>query len=372
MPADIPFGVTRRRLLQNALALSVVAGLSSAARALSRADSPDLLLGGGRYQKRDGSTGFVISRVDPLRHLIERTEADFFPHGFAFAPGSSSRVYVFEKIGSGAGLFDLNEQRCLHAIAPVNGRRFYGHGACSSDNRYLFSTETSADGQGAIGVRDPQTLDYLGDFPSYGMNPHECRLLDNDRVLMVTNGGGNQASGEPGSVCLIDVHTQALLHKALMPDEHFNTGHFLPLTEDSAVVVSAPRLGLDKHQCGAVSQFQSGKLMPVSPQSVIAADIPGEALSIARVAAHNLIIVTHPTPGLLSFWSASDFAFRGQLSLHNARGVAVSADESRVWVSCGDRADIRALNPATLTLDETVHVPASYITGSHLLNLALI
>lgn len=373
LPALLSPSLNRRLFLKRAAMLSAA---SAVAPSLLQAETlaKDSLLGGGRYQSSEsGATEYVLSLVNPHSADIQRIPSTFFPHGFAFSPSRSSLVYAFEKIGPGAAVFDLDSRSMVQEIAPVKGRQFYGHGACTRDDRYLFSTETSADGKGAIGIRDPRSLDYLGDFPTYGDNPHECRLIEHDTVLMVTNGGGTRDSGRRGSLTYIDVRTQQLLERIDMPDERFNTGHLYPLPERKAVVVSAPRLGLDKRYPGAVSLNTGGDTLKVisQPASVVSM-MYGEALSVEVVEERDLFIVTHPTPGMLTFWSLSGMDYRGHLMVENARGVAISADRKCLWISCGRQANIRALNLETLKMEEAVDIAASYITGSHLTNLAML
>ena len=362
----------RRLFLQRSLMLPALSLLPVPfSRAATVPD--DMLLGGGRFMGSDGQVHFVLSVVKPHINQVSTITTDFFPHGFAFSPQRKTLVYAFEKIGNGAALLDLDAGVVVKTIAPVKQRQFYGHGACTADNRYLFSTETSPDGAGAIGVRDPVTLDYLGDFPTYGLNPHECRLVDNDRVLMVTNGGGSSDSGKAGALCYIDVATRKLLKRADMPDARFNTGHFYPLAERKAVVVSAPRLGLDKSHLGAVSVFTGGDdLLPMTEPASVTGMMYGEALSVEIIPERDLFVVTHPTPGMLTLWSISQLNYRGHLLVSNARGVALSADRQCVWVSCGDQANIQGLNLATLKMEEQVSVAASYITGSHIINMAMV
>ncbi|MCB1757684.1 MAG: DUF1513 domain-containing protein [Gammaproteobacteria bacterium] len=372
-PALSSSGLQRRLYLKRSLLLAAGAvwpGLAKSAASTQR----DLLLGGGRFRPAPNQPmHFVLALADPAQGQVQTIETDFFPHSVAFSPTRQSLLYSFEKIGKGAALIDLDAKAVVKNIPPVKQRLFYGHGACSGDNQYLFSTETSPDGQGAIGIRDPKTLEYLGDFPSYGMNPHECRLVENDKVLMVSNGGGTSDSSQPGALCYIDIATQKLLQRAEMPDPRFNTGHLYPLGQRQALVISAPRQGLDETHPGTVSAFTGqGSLQPARLPPELQQALSGEALSIAVIAERDLFIVTHPTPGLLSFWSISTLQYRGHMPLPYARGVALAADRQSVWISYGQHASIRRLDLDSLRLSEQIAVAESAITGSHLVNLALL
>lgn len=64
-----------------------------------------------------------------------------------------------------------------------------GHALLSANGRRLFTCETNPDtGEGWIGVRSPDTLRRLAEFPSQGLDPHQM-LLDGEGRLWVANGG---------------------------------------------------------------------------------------------------------------------------------------------------------------------------------------
>lgn len=76
-------------------------------------------------------------------------------------------------------------------ITPKPGRHFYGHGVFSEDGRLLYSTENDfATSTGIIGIRDVEDhYRLIGEFPSFGIGPHEICLLSDHRTLVVANGG---------------------------------------------------------------------------------------------------------------------------------------------------------------------------------------
>lgn len=154
----------------------------------------DRLFAGTRF--RDFATSperFGLVRVMPptanASSSVHMVESHFFPHGWALNPQHPERAYFFEKQGSGAGVFNLRTMELTHRIEPVKQRIFYGHGVLAKQGALLLTTESDAYGTGTIGIRDTQTLAYLGDFPSYGARPHDCHLIDDGQVLVVSNGG---------------------------------------------------------------------------------------------------------------------------------------------------------------------------------------
>jgi hypothetical protein len=326
----------------------------------------DVLLGGCRYKDMDKNiVKFSLARVVPAQSAAKQAAADFFPHGLAFTGGQKKLAFAFEKIGPGAGLFDVENMRFLATIPPVKGRLFYGHGACSADDKLLYSTETASTGEGAIGVRETGSMKYLGDFPTYGQHPHECHLIENGTVLAVTNGGGNQASGQLASICYIDVQSQKLLDRIEMTDQRFNAGHMFPLPGRQSILVSAQRRDLDDNHIGAVSvQRNKSSLEVLTQPADVVNNMLGESLSVLAIPVADMFIVTHPKPGMVTVWQLSSGKFLKRLDLPHARGLALTRDQRGVWISYDAEAKLVQMDLADFSLGSTM--PGTLITGSHL------
>lgn len=370
----MPHQLSRRNFLLQASAFLAASALQSNVSAgsilsgslFSGGTNDDVLLGGCRFKDLDKNTiKFSLARIVPAQSAAKQASADFFPHGLAFTGGQKKKAFAFEKIGKGAGLFDLEKMELLTSIPPVKGRLFYGHGACSADDQLIYSTETAETGDGAIGVRETGSLKYLGDFPTYGQNPHECHLIENGTVLAVTNGGGNQASGQLASICYIDVQSQKLLDRIEMTDQRFNAGHMFPLANRQSILVSAQRRDLDDNHIGAVSmQRDSKKLDVITQPADVVNNMLGESLSVLAIPAADLFIVTHPKPGMVTVWQLSTNKLLKRLDLPHARGLALTRDNSGVWISYDTQAKLvrMALNNFSLGTP----VSDTFITGSHL------
>lgn len=281
-----------------------------------------------------------------------------------------SAFFFFEKQGPGAGIFDLQRLQFVQPIEPVNQRHFYGHGVLADAGKLLLTTESDAQGQGYIGVRDAKTLRYLGDFPSYGARPHDCHLLDGGRVLAVTNGGAAAHDTPAPCVAYIDVATRRLLDRHEMPGQDFNTGHMAPISADSAIVVSAPRLGFGVDREGAVSwcNRKAPTLQVANAPANQSPKLLGEALSVWILKERGLAVVTHPTPGLLTFWRLDDHTFWRALRVDNVRGVAPASDGQTLWLSHGQEGSLSLLDPTADTPTLQPVLKHALLAGSHLLN----
>jgi hypothetical protein len=78
------------------------------------------------------------------------------------------------------------------AFATPQGRHFFGHGLFSADGALLYTTENDFENAaaGVIGVHDAANgYRRIGEFPSFGIDPHDMVLLADGHTLCIANGG---------------------------------------------------------------------------------------------------------------------------------------------------------------------------------------
>lgn len=363
--------INRRQFLSYSSLLLCSTAVPAYAKNLFATDE-EIILGGGQYLDLDTQKVrqflSIISLQSNQQNFID---TDFLPHGVHRNPQNISTMALFEKRGPGACEFDLQTQQVIRDIPCRKGHYFYGHGAYTIDGKLLLSTETKLDNlDGYIGIRDTKTLDYLGEFPSYGKEPHECKLIDNGKTLIVTNGGG-AFIGEPPSITYIDVASQKLLEKIELSNKSFNAGHLAVDQDGDLIVISAPRSGLAKDQLGGVSIRPRGKKQKLesifSPQA-ITSKMYGEALSVVIAEKQQMAAVTHPTANLVTFWSLRDRRLLKTLSLENPRGIELTQNERFFLISYGSTANLIKIDLATLSSTKSKIYNDTYFTGSHIYN----
>tara|TARA_R110001583_G_scaffold4696_13_gene26783 strand:- start:1328 stop:2437 length:1110 start_codon:yes stop_codon:yes gene_type:complete len=362
-----------RRTLLGWLATTVPATSLSMAALLTTGCSQrngTLLLGGGRFVQPDGSgQRHVVAVVDIQRQQTDLIDLDFYPHGIHWHPESPNRLAVFEKKGPHACELDLVSRQLTRVIESQPGRYFYGHGVYSADNQLLFSTETRLDGlDGVMAVRDANSLAYLGEFPSFGKEPHECKLIDSGKTLVITNAGGPLDGAAP-CVSFVDVASQQLLERVLLTREDINTGHVAIADDGSLVVVSAPRTGMSVKDNGGVSIRPQGlpMLSMTSPQAIVD-HMTGEALSVVIDNRSGVALVTHPDADMITFWSIAEQKMVHSLALARPRGTTLTTDGRYFLVSYDRVPKILRIATADVVATPEMVVDSAYISGSHLFN----
>jgi hypothetical protein len=313
-----------------------------------------------------------ILDLDAGETVPARIPLDFFGHGLAVHPKRPQEAALLEKRGRGGCALDLAARRVVRPIAPMEGHAFYGHAAYSHEGDVLFIVETQLESnQGAVSIRDSSTFAVLATFPTFGMAPHDCHLVEQGRTLVITNGGGPVDSPFLPSVTFVDVKTRALLEKHDVLDRNRNTGHVAVAENREFAAVSAPRDGLPaRTSLGGVSLRRRGQpWVHMAAPKAVTSRLVGESLSVAIHGPSRTVLATHPDGDLITFWSLDRGGLTGMLELSGPRGVTVTLDEQLYVVSYG--ADARLLliqaDPIRVRLD--YQLAPGMFGGAHLYTL---
>jgi hypothetical protein len=329
----------------------------------------DIIIGGGRYKEpaQSAAIQFVFSVLNLKTRQHHLIPLNFLPHGVSVNPNCLTQLVVCEKIGPGSAVIDLETMSLVETIETDPGRHYYGHCAYSKSGDVFYTTETYRDSfKGVIVIRDAQSKEVIGEFPSYGDSPHECYLIDDGSTMVVTNGGGDIGGDKP-NVSYIDISSQQLLRQEHLTNRHINAGHLMLAADGSLIVVSAPRSGLGPDKLGGVSIQPQGKLMrSVSSPKKVISKMKGEALSVAIH--QDIAMVTHPTGNMVTCWSMKDRRLLKRIDLPVPRGVTLTKDKRYFVVSYGPQASVVQIDTQNLELLEMTASHATYLTGSHLYN----
>ncbi len=140
-------------------------------------------------RRPDGTYSVVLLSLDGsvLRELPLAGRG----HDIALDRTSGQAVVFARRPGSFALAFDIHDRRQPVLFTTPANRHFYGHGVFARDGRLLYATEHDNDTRdGLIGVYDSSGgYGRVGEFPSYGIGPHEVILLADGKTLAIANGG---------------------------------------------------------------------------------------------------------------------------------------------------------------------------------------
>ena len=81
---------------------------------------------------------FLLGYVDLGSYTIKQISLNFLPHGIALDPNNYKRLFVFEKVGPGACVVNLEDFNLEQYIPPSKDCYFYGHGMPNKDGSLTF------------------------------------------------------------------------------------------------------------------------------------------------------------------------------------------------------------------------------------------
>lgn len=171
-------------------------------------------------------------------------------------------------------------------------RTLSGHSTSSADGQWLYTPETdSASGQGWVSVREHATLRKVAEWPSHGIDPHQC-LVDPQGALLLVNGGiPRDADGKKRnldqmapSLVRLDGTSGALLGRWRLKDPRLSLRH-MAWSLEPAPHTAQPVLGIGlqaehddpsaRHAAPALAVF-NGTTLHIPSASTLAGGYAGD------------------------------------------------------------------------------------------------
>ncbi|MFO0675038.1 MAG: DUF1513 domain-containing protein [Polyangiaceae bacterium] len=324
------------------------------------------LVGGTKQvHPKTGKPVFTVDVLDQDAGTTARIDVDFLAHGMTIHPAFPHVAAFFEKRGPDACLVDLARGSFLRPIPTAENRAFYGHGAFSRDGALLFAVEIDTSTHaGLVTIRETKNFDTIGEFPTYGDNPHDCLLVDDGKTLVITNGGGDLGSKSDPCVTYVDVTTRALLRKFTFSDPKINAGHVALTDGGDFVVVSAPRDGLPETTSlgGVTMRVGNGKPQRMKPPAQVGERMKGETLSVCIHGGRRIALATNPHGDIVTVWDLDKQRLLTSIDLDFPRGVTLTEDLSTFVVTHGLDGRIAEIDVTTLAVSSR---PAGLFSGSH-------
>lgn len=333
-----------RRAFMRAAGLGFVAALTP--QGFAAAAQADAVFATA-FQRRDGSYGAaILTEQGKLVHSVALPERG---HDIAFDPVTKRSVIFARQPGTFAMVFDPSGKNAPLTINSIEGRHFYGHGAFSTDGNLLYATENDFDNAaGMVGIYDAHdNFRRIGEFPTYGVGPHELILLGDGRTLAVANGGIethpdfgraklNLASMKP-SFAFIDRLTGDLLEKhELPPDLHQLSIRHMDIDQTGTVWFGCQHEGPAKETPLLVGRVERGKAFGLvdMPENILV----GFRNYIGSVAANRdagTVAVSSPQGNAYAVLDAATGKVLSATSLTEVCGLAPDRDGFLVSTGTG-------------------------------------
>ncbi|MFA5899051.1 MAG: DUF1513 domain-containing protein [Hyphomicrobium sp.] len=338
----------RNFLVGSALTLASLSTSSAFAGVVDETDALAIAAGDliAACRRPDGAYSVVILSLDGT--ILRELPLEGRGHDIALDRASGQAVVFARRPGSFALAFDVHGRRDpVLFTTPVN-RHFYGHGTYSHDGRLLYATEHDNETRnGLIGVYDA-TGGYrrIGEFPTYGIGPHEAILLADGRTLAVANGGIethtetgreklNLDSMEP-SLAFVDVATGRLMsqHKQSRDLHKLSIRHLVQDTQ-GAVWFGCQWEGADADAPELIGcAGLDAPLRIIEPSKPMGVTLAGYIGAMAVSGDGRLVAASAPRAGRIVYVDTERFAIVGETMLIDSCGVT-GADASTFAMSSG-------------------------------------
>ncbi|MCB1510244.1 MAG: DUF1513 domain-containing protein [Hyphomicrobiaceae bacterium] len=318
---------------------------------------------GATVKRRDGSYAAVLYDID--KGLLTSAALPARGHDLALNRRTGDVVAFARRPGTFAIAFNEDRSRAPAAFSTPPGRHFYGHGVFSRDGRRLYTSEndyTSA--KGVIGIWSAPDYRRIGEWPSFGLGPHDLNLLSDDRTLVVANGGIlthpehgrrslNLATMAP-SLAYIDRETGELREQHVLPKAlHKLSIRHLEIGTRDTVVFGCQHKGPNSEQFGLIGLHRRGEKIDLMPSDPVVARALRNYVSSVGVNRDGTVAgVTSSRGGQVVFVDIVARKFIGLDALTDVSGIAADPRSSGFVLTSGygrvQMADVRSKTQAEL------------------------
>lgn len=308
------------------------------------------------------NNSFSITSVNSANNKTKSILSGFRGHGLAQNPVKKHSIILFARRPGTTGIeINLLTGRQTNTFKLADNRNLQGHGCFSADGNFLFTAETdSKTGEGKIAVRETKNYTLVSEMHSYGIGPHEIKLMPDAKTLVVANGGihtraetGRKKLNLPSmqsSLTYIDFASGNKLASFQVSETKASIRH-LDVAEDGTVALAMQvQREAANHQkivpLSAIHKLGKAIVLMEEPNIVIEKmnDYMG---SVAINSKTRIAGFTSPRGNLAAFWHIDSGEFSGYHRLNDVCGLSVSRNQNNFIIS-NSRGEIRQLDALTL------------------------
>ncbi len=268
-------------------------------------------------------------------------------HGGAIRPGHAHCVIFARRPGTFAIVADRTDGRLLHTLSSPAGRHFYGHGCFSADGRHLYTTENDFDGEcGVIGLWDASDgYRRIAEFESFGIGPHDIRMMPDGKTLVVANGGilthpdtGRHKLNIPDmepSLVFLDRRDGRRLQTCVLPREMRKLSiRHLAVGRDGTVFAAMQYEGPSEDHPPLIVKVYRDRPTLMSAPPGVQKDMKNYCGSIALDISGRIAAATCPRGNMVTFWTA-DGEFSHTVEIRDGCGIAAGSSTGEFLLSGG-------------------------------------
>jgi hypothetical protein len=305
---------------------------------------------GGRYLSAAASLNgrFAVVAADGDGEIGFDLDLSARGHGLAVRPGTSEALCFARRPGRFALAIDTLAGEVVTEIASAPARHFSGHGLFVRGGDLLLTTENDEDKhQGLIGIYDARAnYARLGEFPTFGIGPHDLALLPDGKTLVVANGGIDKRHDDVGGrdlpdiksdLAYLDWQSERLVERAMLEPQFARLSiRHLALTEAGDVAAalqdSAGVPDLD-FPLGFLHRPGGSPRWLAAPEGGWAR-LRGYCGAAAADSAAGVIAMSSPRGNCIGLWDESGRALEA-IGIHDCCGLSATGTAGQLLVSSG-------------------------------------
>jgi uncharacterized protein len=268
-------------------------------------------------------------------------------HGLAVRPGSSEAICFGRRPGRFALVLDTLAGDVVTEIPAAPARHFSGHGLFVDGELLLATENDEVRHEGVVGIYDARAnYKRIGEFPTFGIGPHDLALLPDRKTLVVANGGIDMRHDDTGGIELTDIRSdlvyldwqsERLLDRAVLEPQFARLSiRHLALTEAGDVAAAlqdaadVPDLDVPLgflHRAGSAPRW-------LAAPGGGWARLRGYCGAAAVDRTAGLIAMSAPRGNCVGLWDESGAAFEA-LAIHDGCGLSATGTAGEILVSSG-------------------------------------
>lgn len=313
---------------------------------------------------------YGLGAITAKKEQAVNIPSGFRGHGICQHPTYAEKVVMSSRRPGITGLeVNLLSGETRPFNSPAN-HHMQGHSIYSLDGEWLFTSESDyTTGKGKIVVRDSTSLNVVNIFPSYGIGPHEIKMLPDSHILVVANGGllTHPDSGRKvlnldsmdSSLTYIDSRNGELISQHRVAETKASIRHF-DIADDGTVAfgMQVQRQAMaDNHLVALAGVHKPGRKdiqLLHAPETLTVAlnDYMG---SVAIVSEQRLAAFTSPRGDLAMFWNIDDGTLQGYHHFHDVCGLTINQQKTH-FVLSNSMGKLRQIHTQTLQEDQQLRL----------------
>ena len=309
----------------------------------------------------DGEDAGLVA-VESSGGVAGKVAVGFRGHDVAQHPLVAGLVVLFgRRPGTQSVVVDVRAQRVVQSFRAAPGRAFQGHGFFTMDGDWLVTSEADTHtGAGRLSIRRTDTYAVVDEVDTFGIGPHEVKLLAPGNTVVVANGGllTRPETGREilnldtmdSTLTYVDLSSGALVEQWRVGDAKSSIRHF-DVDDDVVVIGMQVQRAALPHQdvvplAGVHRRGQP--IAVIDAKFEVTAALNDYVGSVATSPATRISGFSSPRGNVCAFWRTDDGTFVGHHEFADCSGLAVTPD-GRHFILSSSTGEVRTLDASDLS-----------------------